>query len=104
MSYIELTTRSNFSFLQGGTSPERLVFEARTLGYETLALTDRNGLYGIVRAYEEAKKHDMRIIVGAELTVSCAGRLSKLVVHVENHVGYTNRCHILTECHKNNPK
>ena len=44
--YVELHTSSAFSFLDGASLPEALVEQARTLGYDTLALLDRDGVYG----------------------------------------------------------
>ena len=50
--YAELHCRSNFSFLQGASHPEQLVEQAVALELDALALTDRNGLYGIVRLHK----------------------------------------------------
>ncbi|MCU1542345.1 MAG: dnaE2 [Microbacteriaceae bacterium] len=52
--YAELHAHSNFSFLDGASSPEHLVEEANRLGLHALALTDHDGLYGIVRLAEAA--------------------------------------------------
>ena len=100
--YVELTVRSNFSFLQGASSPEALVQRAAELGYDALAVTDLDGLYGIVRAHEEARKQGVRLVVGCELTFSRDGTMgpfSTLTVHVESHEGYSNLCRILTRSH-----
>ncbi|HWE57713.1 MAG TPA: PHP domain-containing protein, partial [Acidimicrobiales bacterium] len=55
MPYAELHCHSNFSFLDGASHPEELVEEAARLGLETLALTDHDGLYGVVRFAEAAR-------------------------------------------------
>jgi len=102
--YVELAARSNFSFLRGASRPEELVREARELGYDAIAITDCDGLYGIVRAHEEAVKQGVRLIVGCELTVGTEPPYRSLVVLVENHQGYTNLCRILTESHRLHPK
>jgi len=54
-SYAELHCWSNFTFLEGGSHPEELVSQAAALGLHALALTDRDGLYGIVRFAKTAK-------------------------------------------------
>ncbi len=110
--YVELTARTNFSFLAGATSPEQMVFRAAELGYDAIAITDRDGLYGIVRAQEEGERQKVRVIVGCELTLEqegldvpdVPGKPTTLTVLVENHVGYTNLCKILTESHERHPK
>jgi error-prone DNA polymerase len=69
--YVELHAHSNFSFLDGASSPEKLVEEAARLGLDGLALTDHDGLYGIVRLAEAAEAHPgLRTIFGAELSLS----------------------------------
>jgi error-prone DNA polymerase len=67
MSYTELHTTSNFSFLRGGSHPEELVEQAAALGYTAVAITDHNTLAGIVRAHVAAKKAGIRLIVGCRL-------------------------------------
>ncbi len=71
MSYAALWCKSNFSFLEGASHPEELVERAHELGLKALALTDRDGVYGTVRAHVKARELGVRLIVGAEVTV-CA--------------------------------
>ena len=54
--YVPLWCKSHYSFLEGASSPEELVAKAQDLGLPALALTDRDGLYGAVRAHLEARK------------------------------------------------
>ncbi len=67
MNYIELQITSNFTFLRGASHPEELVQQAVALGYNRIAITDRNSLAGIVRAHAAAKANGIRIIVGCRL-------------------------------------
>ncbi|MGH7269671.1 MAG: PHP domain-containing protein, partial [Polyangiaceae bacterium] len=99
--YVELNARSNFSFLRGGSSPGDLIKRARDLSCDAIAVTDCDGLYGIVRAHEEAEKQGVRLVVGCELTLDPRG---SLVVLVENGEGYTNLCRLLTESHRRHVK
>ena len=69
MSYIELHTSSAFSFLDGATLPETLIERAAELGYPSLALLDRDGVYGAPQFYRAAKKLGIKAIVGAEITM-----------------------------------
>jgi error-prone DNA polymerase len=70
--YAELHCHSNASFLDGASPPEELVEEAANLGLEAIALTDRDGMYGVVRFAEAAKAFGMRTVFGAELTLGLA--------------------------------
>jgi error-prone DNA polymerase len=106
--YVELAARSTFSFLQAASPPDVLFERAADLGYDSLGIADRDGLYGIVRAHEEAEKRGLRLVIGCELTIDPEegdvapkgqGPRPTLLVHVENHAGYVNLCRILTESH-----
>lgn len=69
-AYVELQAKSNFSFLEGASHPEEIVHEAATLGYRSVAITDRHTLAGIVRAHVAAKKTGIRLIVGASISLT----------------------------------
>src|SRR6266540_3726013 len=71
--YAELHCHSNFSFLDGASHPEELVEEAARLGLEALALTDHEGVYGVVRFAEAAKAAGLPTVFGAELSIGSPG-------------------------------
>ncbi len=66
--YAELHCKTNYSFLEVASHADELVERAGQLGYQALAVTDRNSLAGIVRAHQAAKQHNVKLIVGAEIT------------------------------------
>jgi error-prone DNA polymerase len=94
--YSELHCHSAFSFLDGATLPEQLVFEARTLGYPALALTDHNGLYGSMIFAQAAKQVGLQAITGAEITLLDGSHITLLA---ETPSGYANLCRLITEAH-----
>jgi error-prone DNA polymerase len=69
VAYAELHCHSNFSFLDGAASPEELVERAVELGLEAIALTDHDGMYGVVRFAEAARALGIRTVFGAELSM-----------------------------------
>src|SRR5436190_14629857 len=69
VSYAELHCHTNFSFLDGASKPEELVEEAARLGLDAFAVTDHDGMYGVVRFAEAAGAHGIRSIFGAELSL-----------------------------------
>ncbi len=71
--YAELHCHTNFSFLDGASHPEELVEEATRLGLAALAVTDHDGLYGIVRFAEAARAVGLPTVFGAELTLDLTG-------------------------------
>ncbi|MBA2433840.1 MAG: PHP domain-containing protein, partial [Chthoniobacterales bacterium] len=101
MSYIELHARSAFSFLRGASFPEQLAERAAELGLTTLALLDRNGVYGAQRFSVACREHKVQPIIGSELTLEDG---SILPVLVENRTGYANLCSLLTQAHLRSEK
>ncbi len=69
VSYAELHCHSNFSFLDGASHPEELVEEAARLGLDAIAITDHDGMYGVVRFAEAARELGVKTVFGAELSL-----------------------------------
>lgn len=65
--YAELHAHTAYSFLDGASQPEQLVAEAARLGLTGLAVTDHDGLYGVVRFSQAAKGVRLPTVFGAEL-------------------------------------
>jgi error-prone DNA polymerase len=72
--YAELHAHSAYSFLDGASTPEELIEEAVRLDLRAIALTDHDGLYGVVRFAEAAKELNMRTVFGAELSLGNKAR------------------------------
>src|SRR5688572_24522911 len=71
--YVPLWCKSNFSFLEGASHAEELVEEAHQHGLRAIALTDRDGVHGVVRAHTKAKELGMKLVCGAQVTVAAPG-------------------------------
>src|SRR5216117_3426036 len=101
MTYCELHCCSAFSFLRGGSFPEQLAEVAAELEMPAMALLDRNGVYGAQRFSVAAREHNVRPIVGAELSMEDGDVVPVLV---ENRTGYKNLCELLTQSHLRSEK
>jgi len=118
VSYVELHCHSAYSFLDGASQPEELAARAAELGYEALALTDHDGVYGSLELAHAAKALGVRPITGAEVTLSGVGLTEPLrsggaglagagagtagrhiTLLAESSRGYANLCRILTASH-----
>ena len=66
-AYAELHAHTNFSFLDGASPPADLVERAVELGLSALAVTDRQGLYGVVRFTSAAEEAGLHPVVGVEV-------------------------------------
>lgn len=94
--FTHLHTHSAFSFLYGTFTPEALVQQAKTVGYDAIALTDTNGLYGAVRFYQAARSQGINPIVGTEITLRNG---TALILLARSFEGYRNLCRIVSEAH-----
>src|SRR5919106_5947745 len=94
--YVELHAHSAYSFLDGASLPEELAARAVELGYDALALTDHDGLYGSLEFAHAAKAFGLRPLTGAEATL---GDGSHVTLLVETPRGYANLCRLLTAAH-----
>ena len=119
--YVELHAHSNFSFLEGASHVDELVLRALELGYDTLALTDHDGLHGAMEFAQCARAWGLRPITGAEITLASSptpgngeqgtrnkergfasrsdGGSFHLTLLCETPRGYANLCRLLTHAH-----
>ncbi len=91
--HIPLWCKSNFSFLEGASHPGELVETCARLGLGGMALTDRDGVYGVVEAHMKARALKIQLIIGAQVTVEDG---SSLILLAMNRRGYANLCGLLT--------
>jgi error-prone DNA polymerase len=109
--YIELHAASAFSFLDGASQPEDLIERAAELGMPSMALADRNGVYGVARFHTAAKRIGIKAHIGAEIAVSSFGNgltphpwqphqypdePPRIVLLCASQAGYQNLCQLIT--------
>lgn len=97
-AYVPLWVKSNFSFLEGASHPHELVEQAHQWGLPAIALTDRDGVYGIVQAHTKAQELGIKLLIGSELTLT-EPHSSSVVVLAQNRQGYSNLCQLLSKGH-----
>jgi error-prone DNA polymerase len=117
--FIELHSRSAFSFLEGASLPEDLIAMCAHLNMPAMALLDRDGVYGAPRFYMAAQKAKIKAHMGAELTSDISDfRLKiedrdpprpisnlkseicnpfRLPLLVSSRAGYQNLCRLITK-------
>jgi error-prone DNA polymerase len=93
--FIHLNVHSHYSKGWGTATLEELCRRARELGMTKLALTDTNGLYGLLTFVRTARDFGIDPLVGSELVHE--GRRAVLLVRTP--AGYANLCRILSARH-----
>ena len=71
--FVHLHVASGYSMQYGAAQPAALVERAVELGMDTLALTDRDGAYGVVRFARAAQSAGVRPVMGVDLAVAPIG-------------------------------
>ena len=96
-----LWNKSNYSFLEGASHPDEYIAQCASLHLPTVALTDRDGIYGMVRAHVAATNHQIKLLVGSEITIEDA---STAVLISRTKQGYANMCKLLSAGRLRNKK
>ena len=119
--YVELHSRSAFSFLEGSSLPANLIAACAKLNMPAMALLDHDGVYGSARFHGAATKAGIKAHVGAE--ISCENsdfrfqiadlkeKQSRLICNLQSdiynsfrlpllvstRIGYQNLCRLITQ-------
>src|ERR1700761_7473577 len=104
MEYVELHSRSAFSFLEGASAPELLALTASELNIPAMALLDRNCFYGSARFHMAAKRTGIRAHVGTELSIADETGTIQYPLLCESQLGYQNLCRLITRTKLRVPK
>jgi error-prone DNA polymerase len=91
--YAPLWCKSHFSFLEGASAPEELIEQAHHLGLRDVAITDRDGVYGVVRAWEKARELGVHLIIGSDVNVNGTA----IVLLAQDRPGYANLCRLISK-------
>src|SRR5271165_5855623 len=107
--YIELHTRSAFSFLEGASVPEELAEVCAAHQMPAMALLDRDGVYGAPRFHLAMKKLNLKAHIGAEITylmlfANANEPLPRVPLLCVSREGYQNLCRLITRMKLRAPK
>ncbi|WP_249685830.1 error-prone DNA polymerase [Acidithrix sp. C25] len=105
--YAELHCHSNFSFLDGVSSPSEIVERAIDAELPICAITDHNGLYGVVAFAGAARGTSLKTVFGAELTINSTKPRDNiedpqgehLVILAKNPSGYASLSRVISKGH-----
>jgi len=104
-AYAELAVTTNFSFLRGASHPQELVARADELGLTAIGIADRNSFAGVGRAYDEARKRKIKLVVGTRLATIDG---FEVLTYPTDRAAYGRLCRLITagnlkakksECH-----
>lgn len=92
---IPLHVHSNYSLLEGVITIDEILEKTVGYGVSSVALTDTNGMYGLVSFYKKAKERKINPILGTYIDEP--GRKNVYVLFLaKNFDGYSDICRIIT--------
>ncbi|MGM7702314.1 DNA polymerase III subunit alpha [Pseudalkalibacillus sp. Hm43] len=92
MGYVHLNVHSEFSLLESACRIERLTDKAKEEGMQSLAITDRNVMYGIIPFYKSCQAKGIKPILGLDIDIQSKQDTApvRLLLYAMNHQGYQN--------------
>ena len=109
-NFIHLHVHTEYSLLDGFSRIDLLLDRAKELGMESIAITDHGSMYGAIEFYKQAKKRDIKPIIGCEVYVSekdhkikdsTNRRYYHLILLAKSKEGYKNLIKIVSEAYVN---
>ncbi len=103
--YVPLRIFSCYSMLEGAIEPKLVAKQARKLDFPAAAVTDRNGLYGVMPFSDACLAEGVQPVVGAMLGVIRPDHpvIDWLALYAQNEQGYGNLCALVSEAHLGRP-
>ncbi|MDP2679812.1 MAG: DNA polymerase III subunit alpha [Rhodoferax sp.] len=97
--FVHLRLHTEFSVIDGTTRIDEVVKAAAVDGQPALAITDLSNLFGAIKFYKEGRKRGVKPLIGAEVWLEGLGKetgqLSRVLLLVQNHLGYLNLSELL---------
>ncbi len=109
--FAHLHTHTEYSELDGLSKISALVERAKSLGQDSLAITDHGNLYGAVEFYQACQRESLRPVLGMEAYVAPGNRRDRsdgreaasnsfhLVLLAQNETGWRNLIQLSTRAH-----
>mgnify|MGYP002628764838 FL=1 len=109
MSFVHLHVHTQYSIADATTRVDEIAARCAELGMPAVAFTDHDNLYGAVDFHKACKKHGVKPIYGAALSISARPmgehvlRTHQINVLAMNQVGYKNLLYLISKAHLEAP-
>lgn len=107
MAFAHLHVHTEYSLLDGACKIEPMLEKIKSMGQNSVAITDHGNMYGALKFYKAAKAMGIKPIIGCEVYVAPRGLNDKvhgidseryhLILLCENNTGYNNLIKIVSE-------
>jgi DNA polymerase III subunit alpha len=109
--FVPLRIFSAYTMLEGAIEPKAIAKHASQLGFPAIAITDRNGLYGVMPFEDSARGLGIQPIIGMLLSIARPDSETQggfvrdwIVLYAQNDTGYVNLCRLASMAHLDRPE
>ena len=109
MAFTHLHLHTEFSLLDGACRIKELAKRVKSLGQDSVAITDHGVMYGVIDFYRACKAEGIKPVIGCEVYVAARTRFdrvheldadsSHLVLLCRNETGYRNLSYMVSMAH-----
>jgi DNA polymerase-3 subunit alpha len=103
--FVHLRLHSEYSVQDGLMRVDGAVRAALEDGMPALAMTDLSNVFGLIKFYSAARKKGVKPIAGCDIWIAnpeAPDKPSRLLLLVQNRVGWRNLCELLTRAYRTN--
>jgi DNA polymerase III subunit alpha len=104
--FVPLRVFSAYTMLDGAIEPKAIGKYAKGLGFPAIAITDRNGLYGVMPFEDGCRATGVQPVIGLMLGVARPAELNGgkserdwLALYAQDQAGYENLCRLTSKAH-----
>lgn len=95
MPFTHLHVHTQYSLLDGSAKIPELISHVKSLGMDSIAITDHGVMYGVIDFYKAALEQGIKPIIGCEVYIATGSRFDKtpynhLVLLCKDNEGYKN--------------
>ena len=104
--FVPLRVYSSYTMLDGALDPKAIGKLAKERGFPAIAITDRNGLYGVMSFASSCKEQGVQPILGTALAVARepgGSTIDWLGLYAQNEAGWLNLCDLVSRAHLDRP-
>jgi DNA polymerase-3 subunit alpha len=83
--FTHLHVHTQYSILDGAANIPLLIKKTKESGMNALAITDHGNMYGVLKFFNEARKQDIKPIIGCEVYVAAESRTKKEKIKGKKH-------------------
>jgi len=97
--FVHLQCQTEYSVKNSLIRVDRLIQQAKNLGYKSIALTDDSNVFAALKLYKKAIDAGIKPIIGTNITIKDDDMSYHAILLCQNNEGYLNLSQLITLCY-----